>query len=86
MHLNLNKIIFICNHASGNVVMHLQNVRMCTHESVRIHKLICKHALDPVGDFGNAAILIHLFTRWHHQWVLEDIEIYRTMLQNYRNT
>ena len=28
-----------------------------------------------MGDFGNAAILIQLFTRWHHQGVLEDIEI-----------
>ena len=28
-----------------------------------------------MGDFGNAAISIHLFTRWHHPWVLEDIEI-----------
>ena len=38
-----------------------------------------------MGDFGNAAILIQLFTRWHHQGVLEDIEIYRTILQNYIN-
>ena len=38
-----------------------------------------------MGDFKNAAILINLFTRWHHQEVLEDIEIYRGILQNYIN-
>ena len=37
----------------------------------------------PMGDFGNGAILIQLFTRWHHQGVLEDIEIYRRILKNY---
>ena len=35
--------------------------------------------------FKNAAILINLFTRWSHQEVLEDIEIYRGILQNYIN-
>ena len=36
-----------------------------------------------MGDFGNAAILIHLFTRWHNQEGLEDIEIW--ILQNNMN-
>ena len=40
---------------------------------------------ESMGDFGNAAILIHLFTRWHHQQVLKDIELYRSILQNYMN-
>ena len=41
--------------------------------------------INAMGDFKNAAILINLFTRWHHQEVLEDIEIYRGILQNYIN-
>ena len=38
-----------------------------------------------MGDFENAAILIKLFIRWHHQEALEDNEIYRGHLQNYIN-
>ena len=38
-----------------------------------------------MGDFENAIILIQLFSMWHHQEALEDIEIYRGIFQNYIN-
>ena len=38
----------MCNYACKYVTMHLQNVSMRTHESLRVHKPICKHALDAV--------------------------------------
>ena len=37
----------------------------------------------PMEDFQNAAILSHLFTRWHQQGALKDIKLYRGNLQNY---
>ena len=43
---------FMCNHACKYVIMYLQNVSMRTHESVSIHKPICKHSLDTVGAYS----------------------------------
>ena len=59
-----------------------KNVSYCSSARDQIVHLKIVITIITMGDFGNAAISIYFFTRWHHQEVLEDIEINRPILQN----